>query len=215
MIFECVPSGPILTNAFLIGCPETKIGYIVDPAPGSKDKLLELAKGYGLTIKAIYLTHSHWDHFADAASIVRELGVQVYAHKLAEENLVKPGSDGLPMIPLRDRTTGANSPIEAVSVDGYLSDGDRIEMGNISFSVIHVPGHSPGCVAFYFPNEKLLISGDALFEGSHGNVSFPTSDPDRMQNSLLRLMELDDDVRVFPGHMADTTIGQERRWICP
>lgn len=204
MIVETVTSGPVATNAYLVGCAKTKIGCIIDPSPGSCEVLLPLIKKYGLTIQGIYLTHSHWDHFADAAKLRRERGYHLYCHRDAEENLIHPGSDGIPMM----------GKIEGVKPDGFLEDGDEISLGSLSFSVIHAPGHSPGCVCFYFAKEGVLFSGDVLFKGTHGKVCFPTSDAKRMKGSLLKLMELPDSVKVYPGHMEETTIREERKWIC-
>jgi glyoxylase-like metal-dependent hydrolase (beta-lactamase superfamily II) len=128
----------------------------------------------------------------------------VWVHKFDQKNLEEPGSDGLPIMGV----------IEAVKADGILEDGQKVVIGELEFEVIFTPGHSPGGVSFYFEKEKVLFSGDTLFKGTHGNISFPTSNQEDMRDSLLRLMKLPNDVRVYPGHMEDTTIGEERRWIC-
>jgi glyoxylase-like metal-dependent hydrolase (beta-lactamase superfamily II) len=77
--------------------------------------------------------------------------------------------------------------------------------------VIHTPGHSPGCVCFYLAKEKTLFSGDTLFRGGMGNVSFPSSSPSQMKRSLQRLMTLPPDTRVYPGHAGPTQIDRETR----
>ncbi len=204
MILECVAAGPLQTNAYLIGCEKEKVGCIIDPAPGSADKLCSLIEKHGLKIQAIYLTHSHLDHFADCALLKKKFNWPIFVHKDDAENLHKPGSDGIPNI----------WGVESVQEDGYLEEGQVLKVGSLEFKVIYTPGHSPGGLCFYFEKEKVLIAGDVLFKGSHGNVSFPSSDEDKMVQSLKRLMELPDDVRVFPGHFESTTIGEERSWIC-
>lgn len=205
MIIEKVPAGPFATNAYLVGCEESEVAIIIDPSPKSSVKLMVHANAHGLTVVGIYLTHSHWDHFWDAGKLKREYGLPVWVHSLDEKNLEKPGSDGIPIM-------GA---LEGIKADGVLEDGQKVSFGALEFEVIFTPGHSPGGVCFYFKKEKVLFSGDTLFKGTHGNTSFPTSNNEDMQRSLFRLMKLPDDVKVYPGHMEDTTIGQERRWICP
>jgi len=204
MIIEKVPAGPFVTNAYLVGCEESGKGIIIDPSPKSASRLMMHANAHGISVIGIYLTHSHWDHFWDAAKLKREYGFPLWIHPLDQKNLEKPGSDGIPIF----------GSIEPVLADGLLENGQKVSVGNLEFEVIFTPGHSPGGVSFYFEKEKVLFSGDTLFKGTHGKTSFPTSNEADLWDSLLRLMKLPDDVRVFPGHMEDTTIAQERRWIC-
>lgn len=204
MIVKVVTAGPVATNSYLVGCSKTRVGCIIDPAANSSELLQRLIQKHSLSIQGIYLTHSHWDHFADAAKLKREYGYPLFCHSSAADNLARPGSDGIPMI----------IKIESVKPDGFLQDGESVSLGALTFSVIHTPGHSPGCVCFYFAKEGILFSGDVLFKGTHGNVSFPTSDERLIEGSLLKLMDLPDSVRVYPGHGEETTIGQERGWIC-
>ncbi len=194
--------GPLQTNAILIGCPITKKGAIIDPSLGSSAAILQKIAELGLTVEKILLTHSHWDHFADAASLKKKLNVPLYIHALDAPNLIKPGSDGLPLF----------FPIEGVSVDHFLEEGDLIEIGLLKAEVIHTPGHSPGGVCFYFREESLLISGDTLFQGSIGKICFPTSEPEKMWTSLDKLTKLPSETRVVPGHGGDTSIGRES-WL--
>jgi len=93
-----------------------------------------------------------------------------------------------------------------------LKEGDRVSIGNQIFEVIETPGHTPGGVCFYNGNQHLLFSGDTLFKGTIGNLSFPTSRPHLMWTSLSKLAKLPAETRVFPGHGLETTIGQEK-WL--
>jgi glyoxylase-like metal-dependent hydrolase (beta-lactamase superfamily II) len=188
--------GPAQTNALLVGCPLTKKGAIIDPSPGSSSSLLQKMQELGLTVEKILLTHSHWDHFADAALLKRKLNIPLYVHALDVKNLIEPGSDGLPLF----------FPIEPVEADGFFKEGDVVDVGDLQAEVIHTPGHSPGGVCFYFRSEKCLISGDTLFKGSFGNISFPTSEPEKMWTSLEKLAKLPSETRVVPGHGAETII---------
>lgn len=195
-------SGPFATNAYIISCPETKEAMIVDPAPESAPKLLESIEINHLTVEKIVLTHTHWDHFGDLALIKEKTEAPVYVHPKDQANLESPGSDGLPMF----------IPVEGSTADHLMEDGQVLSVGNLNFQVIHTPGHSPGGICLYCKAENILISGDTLFKGSIGNLSFPTASPDDMWKSLEKLAKLPKETRVFPGHGDSTTIGAES-WL--
>lgn len=202
IILEVFCSGPAYTNTILIGCPKTRSAAIIDAPFDSADLLVQRAGELGLKVEMILLTHSHWDHIANAAELKRRLDVPVYIHAKDAPNLLVPGSDRLPMI----------RAVEGVKADHFFKDGERLKVGELEIEVLHTPGHSPGCVCFYLPKEGVLISGDTLFKGSFGNISFPTSEPEKMWDSLERLSKLPASTRVFPGHGEETTIGDEQ-WL--
>ncbi|MEN9654523.1 MAG: hypothetical protein RL235_635 [Chlamydiota bacterium] len=198
--FSC---GPLGTNAILIGCGETKRAAVVDPAPGSLQFLLEKAEEAGLVIEKILLTHSHWDHIADAQALRAKTKATLYVHPLDAKNVEEPGSDGLPPY----------VHVPPTFPDVFLHDRSLIEVGStIHFEVIHTRGHSPGSVCFFAKEKKLLISGDTLFKGSIGNLHLPTAEPSHMWDSLDKLAQLPADTIVVPGHGEDTTIGAES-WL--
>jgi hydroxyacylglutathione hydrolase len=195
-------SGPFATNAYIIRCPVTKQAMIIDPAPESAPHLLESIETNELSVDKIVLTHTHWDHFGDLALLKEKIEAPVYVHPKDRLNLESPGSDGLPMF----------MPITGVNADHLLEDGMNLPLGTLIFRVIHTPGHSPGGVCLYCEKEKILISGDTLFKGSIGNLSFPTSNAEDMWKSLEKLAKLPQDTRVFPGHGDSTTI-REESWL--
>lgn len=200
MFIAIFPSGPLETNAILVGCPLTKRAACIDPAMGSKPLLQKKAQEEGFSIEKILLTHSHWDHFFDAAALKKETKALLFAHAKDRKNLEEPGSDRLPLM---------MGSLERVSVDREIKEGDLVEVGQIVFSVIHLPGHSPGGVGYYSKKEKVLFSGDTLFKGSFGRLSLPTAEPEKMWESLKKLSKLPPDTRVIPGHGEETTIGEE------
>ncbi len=202
MIIETTPCGPAATNAILVGCEETKQALLIDPAHGSFKIFKKSLKQHGLKPLAIYLTHSHWDHTADADECQNYFQIPIFVHKLDAENVSDPGSDGLPQ----------RISIKPAKVDGYLEDAQNCKIGEVEFEIMHTPGHSPGGVVFYFPKENTLISGDTLFKGSIGNLSFPTAEPEKMWVSLKKLAKLPPSTKVFPGHGETTTIGEES-WL--
>jgi glyoxylase-like metal-dependent hydrolase (beta-lactamase superfamily II) len=198
-IFSC---GPFNTNVLLIGCSRTKKAVVIDPAYQSAKVLLSAAKKEGLEIISIFLTHSHWDHIADISILKKELSLSVYVHDKDAKNLEQPGSDGL-SLPF---------DFKGVKPDHLLHDGQKISVGDLIFEVIYTPGHTPGGVCFYIKKHNLLISGDTLFKGSIGNISFPTSEPKKMWESLKKLEKLPPETIVIPGHGEKTKIGKES-WL--
>lgn len=202
MSFQKFPSGPLGTNAILFACPQTKIAAVIDPSSGSAIPILRQAEREGVAIKKILLTHSHWDHIADAHSLIEKTGAEIYVHPLDAGNLEHPGSDGIPLF----------FPIRGVHPDCTIQDGDRIFVGGIVCEVIHTPGHSPGSVCFFVREQNLLFSGDTLFEGTYGSLQLPTAEPEKMQSSLKKLAQLSPDTQVVPGHGGNTTIGKEN-WL--
>jgi hydroxyacylglutathione hydrolase len=202
MILEVFPAGPAETNAYLIGCPKTKRAAVIDVPFESTDRILKRANALSLQIERILLTHSHWDHTAEAAVLKEKLDIPVFVHEEDGKNVEEPGSDGLPLY----------FPIRGVKPDGYLTDGQKILVGELELEVIHTPGHTPGGVCFYLAKEKALFSGDTLFQGTIGNLSFPTARPALMWESLKRLAALPSETKVYPGHGDPTTIGAEK-WI--
>jgi len=202
MLVEIFPSGPLQTNAILIGCKETGHGAVIDPAPGSTEPILQSAQKHGLKIEQILLTHSHWDHIADVKKMKGLTKAKVFIHPEDVGNLRVPGSDGLV----------AMMPVEASDADGFLADGQVVNVGNVQLRVIHTPGHSPGGICFYVEKEHVLFSGDTLFRGSIGHVRFSTGQPERMWPSLKKLAALPPETRVISGHGRETTIGRES-WL--
>lgn len=191
--------GPVSTNTYLVGCLETKKGAVIDPAMGSLEVVQQAAQEAGITLEKILLTHSHWDHFVDAAALQKATHSLVYVHPLDLKNLENPGSDKLPC-PL---------PIAKVHPDRFVEDKMEIALGTLLFQVLHTPGHTPGGVCYYLPSHNLLFSGDTLFRGSIGNLHFPTGEPEKMWTSLAQIHKLPPVTRVLPGHGPDTLLEKE------
>ncbi|HEX4839900.1 MAG TPA: MBL fold metallo-hydrolase [Rhabdochlamydiaceae bacterium] len=202
MFLKVFTTGPAETNCTLIGCDQTRQAAIVDVPLDSTELIVQALKKESLVPQMILLTHSHWDHIADIAKLKNLLEIPLYVHPEDAENLERPGADGLPL----------PFPIEGAKPDKFLVDGQMIPLGDLKIEVICTPGHTPGGVCFWLKQQKILISGDTLFRGTIGNISFPTSDPEQMWESLKRLAHLPPDTRVFPGHGPETTI-QAESWI--
>ena len=150
----------------------------------------------------ILLTHSHWDHLAGLAELKKLVDAPVYVHEADKPNVREPGADQLPLY----------FAIEGVEPDHLLKEGDVLKVGELTIEVIHTPGHTPGGVCFYLPNQHVLFSGDTLFQGTLGNLSLPTARPALMWSSLKKLAKLPPQTKVYPGHGDSTTIGKEA-WL--
>lgn len=185
-------SGPYETNGYLLR--DGKEALLIDAPPG----ILEMLPT-DISLQKVLLTHSHLDHTADAAELVDKFQSELLVHPLDSPNVEQPGSDGLPRF----------LPVRGVKPTGLLQEGDKLSFGNASFEVIHTPGHTPGGISLYSPELKLLFSGDTLFQGTIGNLSFPGCDEEKMWESLKKLARLPPDTVVYPGHGPTTTIGRE------
>ncbi len=206
LIIETYASGPYQTNAYLVVCNATKSAIVIDPSLGSEKRIQKKIEAEEIDLKAIWLTHSHWDHIADCSAFRKSHGASlpIHVHFLDQDNLIKPGSDGIPS-PI---TISAEKPTS------LFREGSFLECGDFQFQVLHTPGHSPGSVCFLDLNSKILFTGDTLFQGTYGNVSFPTSSPKEMVSSLKRLSLLDpDDLIIYPGHGPSSTLAREKVWL--
>ncbi len=201
MIIETLAVGPIMANCYILGCEETRLAAVIDPG-AEPERILEALARNRLKADCILNTHGHFDHVGGNARLKAATGAPILIHALDAPMLADLAATGL-MFGLRVE----NSP----PADRLLSDGDRIQVGNLSLETIHTPGHTPGGVAFY--TDGAVFVGDTLFAGSIGRTDLPGGDFDTLIRSIrTRLFGLDDAVRVFPGHMGTTTIGDEKRY---
>jgi glyoxylase-like metal-dependent hydrolase (beta-lactamase superfamily II) len=191
------PLGDFATNAYLLIHNETAIA--IDAPPKAFEFYQNIVKDRGLSFNYLLLTHSHFDHIADAALIQKE-GVKVGIHSLDKGNCIKPGSDGLPLV----------IPVEPFVPD-FTLDESFLEVDGFKFEILHTPGHTPGGCCFMIDN--LMFSGDTLFKGSIGNLSFTTANTHLMQESLKKLLEIKINYTVYPGHGPKTELFQEHKTL--
>lgn len=179
----------------------------IDPGyeDDEKEQLVAFVESNGLEPVCIMLTHGHFDHIYGLADLVKTYGIPVYMDKketysFEHTNPYVCGNYGLPL---------ADIPEEGAF--RYISEGDIIEVGDLHFEVLETPGHSVGGVCFLERNEKVLFSGDTLFAGAIGRTDHPGGDYDQLMQSIFtKLMHLDGDIAVIPGHGPDTDIATER-----
>jgi glyoxylase-like metal-dependent hydrolase (beta-lactamase superfamily II) len=181
-----------------------KEGAIIDPGfytPDERDELFRFIKENGIKPLCILLTHGHFDHIFGVKECIVEFGIPVYmdpADKIILQN------DHIFTKACKLKTPDTKFETED------LHEGDVIGIGKIQFKVIQTPGHTPGGVSFLDEKDKTLFSGDTLFAGSIGRTDNAWGDYDKLIKSVLdKLMGLDGDTRVIPGHGPETTISKE------
>jgi glyoxylase-like metal-dependent hydrolase (beta-lactamase superfamily II) len=198
-----IPGGPLETNAYLVVDPATLTALLIDTPPQTRDEIARLVGELGVTVERIVLTHTHWDHIVDAVALRDALEAPLLAHPDAAAALASPGS----------KLMDLPYTIEPIAPDGHLAEGDTLALGEHTFEVYHLPGHDPAHIVLYSAADKVVLGGDVLFPGGHGRTDIDGADQATMVRSLARLLELPDDVTVYPGHGAETTIGAERGWM--
>ena len=199
MIVKKLELGAFAANCFIVGDEETKEGMIIDPAADG-NSIMKNVNALGLKIKMIVLTHSHMDHIGALAEVKEKTGAPLAIHAEEAASLKSPQFRMI-MAPFSKRPPPA---------DIILKDGDTINIGKLSFKVLHTPGHTPGGISLY--TKGIVFTGDTLFNFGIGRADFPGSNYEQELESISkRLMPLPDNTIVCPGHGPDSTIGVERR----
>ncbi len=198
-LIRTIVAGPLDNNVLLVADRATRAAMVVDPALGATASILATARDLEIEIALIVNTHGHWDHVADNARLVEATGAPIAVHTADAARLSRPKGElgPLPWDILPSRA------------DRLLTEGDTVQVGAITFTVLHTPGHTPGSICLYSAASSLLISGDTLFAGSYGRYDLPGGDLGALQGSLARLAELPAATQVYPGHGGTTTIGAE------
>ncbi|MCK5654249.1 MAG: MBL fold metallo-hydrolase [Dehalococcoidia bacterium] len=204
MLLKALELGPFLANCYIVGSEKTKEGLILDPV-AEAETIMDNVRQLGLTIKLIVATHTHPDHVMALSEIKEETGAPFAMHEAESAGMIESGMArvmGLFM-------TGSTEPL--ANPDMPLKDGDTIEVGDLSFTVLHTPGHSPGGISLY--GHGMVFVGDTLFNFSIGRTDFPGCSPQQLIDSInSKLMTLPDETVVYPGHGPQTTIATERRY---
>jgi len=198
-----VESGPVYTLGYLVIDETSQKGVIIDTPLDSTDFFAEnIAEGIEIT--AIILTHSHWDHTADCPKIKKLTNAPIYIHKHDEYRIKNPYQHTIWKLPFE---------LESFNADSYLADGYEIESGSLKFKISHTPGHTEGSICLVEENEKIVFTGDTLFNLSVGRTDLPGGNSEQLMNSINeKLLILPDDCILFSGHGDSSTIGTERKF---
>lgn len=151
----------------------------------------------------LWLTHGHFDHFADHSAVRQKFpNVKILLHALEQSKTQNPD--------LQTRLFGLPLDIAPLKADAYVTDNQRLKIGALEVVVLHTPGHAPGHLVYHFPKEQLLVGGDLIIGGSIGRTDLPDSDPRQMAASIRRVMALPPATRLLGGHGPETTLQEER-----
>jgi hydroxyacylglutathione hydrolase len=190
------------TNSFLVADEATGKAVIFDAPDHTVAPLIAKAKENNWDVIGLWLTHGHFDHVADHAEVISAFpDAKVLIHRLDEPKLRRPNISMF-RLPFTIPPRGA---------DGFLEDGQELQIGELKVKVIHTPGHAPGHVMFHFPEYKTLIGGDLIIMGAVGRTDLPDSDQNVLNESIRKVMKLPPDTRLFPGHGNPSTLEEEMR----
>jgi glyoxylase-like metal-dependent hydrolase (beta-lactamase superfamily II) len=202
LIINNYVNGPVQTNNYFVFDKETKEAVIIDAAVGSQTILAEADKA-GIKIKALWITHAHFDHMDGCKEIIDNAlyPIEICLHKDAVQLWHQLG--GGPLF-------GIDVPPQP-EPNRLLSHGDELQLGHHTVKVLHTPGHTQGHVTYYFINEGAAFCGDLIFKGSVGRTDLPESNHNTLIDSIqTQILTLPDQTRLYPGHGPETSVENER-----
>lgn len=196
---------PLRECCYILWNDPSRDCVIVDPGcydRGEFSRLERFVTEENLHPVRILLTHGHFDHIFGLSRVREKWEVPVLIHK-----------DDLYQVQISDKFAAALE-LDFTPYTGtfeYIDEGDTVRFGDSSLNVLHTPGHTEGCVCFYNEEEKLLFSGDTLFQGSVGRTDHPKGNFQTLLQSIDRLAQLPDGTQIYPGHGYPTTMADEHR----
>lgn len=200
--FEIVPVTAFEQNCCLLWCSDSLEAICTDPG-GDIERIRAVIQKHKLSLTRIVLTHGHLDHVGAAFELASSAAVPIYGPHPADRFWLDALSQQAAMFQF--------PAIQSFSPDHWLEEGMSINVGQYVFEVRHCPGHTPGHIVLVNTEQQLAIVGDVLFNGGIGRVDFPKGDHKCLMDSIQsKLMTLDNEIRIIPGHGPMTTIGHER-----
>lgn len=194
-----IPNGAMQVNTYIVYADGEKSAVVIDPSHDA-DVIIDELNSRGLMPTHVLLTHGHPDHISATDEIKAAFDTVVAVHE-ADGERVAHGAGNMTLPGYRTQL--------AQPADVLLKDGDTIEAAGLAIEVMHTPGHSPGSVCYIA--DDVLLAGDTLFAGGIGRTDFEGGDWDAMQNSLRRLMRMERDYTVYPGHGPATRLSIEKQ----
>ncbi len=192
--------GPLGVNCYVLQDDFSDAGLVIDPG-GNAEELLQYLKQEHISLQTIVNTHGHGDHIGADDRLRQATGARLLIHA-ADAPMLADARANL--------SAYMGFTVQAAPADAFLQDGETLQVGHMSFTVLHTPGHSPGGICLF--GEGVLFSGDSLFAESIGRCDFPGASETELVAALQKkILPLPDDVKVYPGHGPGTTIGWERQ----
>jgi hydroxyacylglutathione hydrolase len=201
MIHEVLPVGLLACNCSVIGDEVSHEALVIDPGDDISE-IVKILERHALKVNMIVITHAHIDHIGGAAKLRVLTGAPVYMH--AGDEVLAANLE------MQARWVGCETP-ENPGIDQSAREGDVLRAGSVAAHVLHTPGHTPGSISLFIPDEKKLIAGDTLFLGSVGRTDLPGGDSRALASSIrTKLYTLPEDTIVTTGHGDETSIGHEK-----
>lgn len=192
--------GIVSTNCYLVYNVDNKEAVIIDPGDKAEE-IIKRVDELNLSVRAILITHGHFDHIGAADALRNNYSVKVYSGEHEKDVISNIDLNGSKFFKL-------NYEVEA---DILLKDNEELNICGIRFTILYTPGHTKGGICYYIPDEKMLFCGDTLFYESIGRTDRPTGDKEVLYKSIRNLYNnLPDDIILYPGHGQKTTIGHEK-----
>ncbi|QGG46702.1 MBL fold metallo-hydrolase [Heliorestis convoluta] len=200
MIIKTLETGMLGANCYLVVCPETGQGAIIDPGDEA-EKIMQLVQKEKAQVVAIINTHGHGDHIGANGGVQKATQAPILCH--ADEAAMLTSA-------AKNLSQYFTQPIVSPAPERLLQDGDTISVGNLTLEVLHTPGHTVGGICLKGPS--VVFTGDTLFSGSIGRTDFPNGSYSTLIQSIQeKLLTLPDQTVVYPGHGPASTIERERR----
>ena len=190
--------GELGANCYLLDCGNNEV--IAIDIGGTPQKVLNILKTQNLNLKAILLTHGHYDHVAGVESVRQATGAEVYIHE-KDAIMLESGEANLAY----QLTSEVYQPVQKYQV---IQDGDILKIGNLEIQVMHTAGHTAGSVCYLIGNQ--MFCGDTLFQGSIGRTDLGGNVAD-MRESLKKIASLQQDYRLYAGHFFPSTLAIEKK----
>ncbi len=191
MLIKTIPVGYLETNCYVVTDEKTRGCAVIDPGD-EVNSIMRYIEENDLTCGAILITHGHSDHVSAAAALQEETGASIFINE-------KDTGD-------KTKGPGWTPPAHTV----FYKEGDSVKVGELTFSVIETPGHTPGCVCLMCADSR--FTGDTLFRDSCGRTDLPGGSGREMLVSLKRIASLPGDYDIYPGHAGSSTLSRERRF---
>ena len=195
--------GQLETNCYLVWDDKTKKGIVIDPADDGVSISEEITTT-GIELIGVVMTHGHFDHSLAALDLKLIYNIPVYLNSKDKFLIDRQSETVKHFLKIKIETPNI------VKIDKDLEEIEEIEIGEEKLKVIKTPGHTPGSICLFNEEQKILFSGDTLFNGLRGRTDFKYGSTQKIFDSLRKLMELPEETDVLSGHGEITTIGSEK-----
>ncbi|MEE3699669.1 MBL fold metallo-hydrolase [Mannheimia haemolytica] len=199
---QIIPVSPFQQNCTVIW-DENKNAAIIDGGDNAEG-IIQFVESQQLKVQKLLITHGHLDHIMAVEKLREHFQVKVFGSHLADKPLFE-------RLPEMCQQFGL-PPVNGFLPDHWLEEGDRVEVGELSYTVRHLPGHAPGHIGFFDFDNRIAFSGDVLFQNSIGRTDLYLGNHSQLLETIReKMFDLDDDFIIIPGHGPHTTIGREKQ----